>query len=143
MPLTPSVTNAVRDYLARRQNAGVPLDDAAGLFWHERNGRYSRGRISQLLVEVLRRAGLKPAHGRVGPRVHDLRHAMVCNRMLSWYQQGINPQSHLPHLATYLGHKSIDSTLVYLHITQELMQIASNRFRERSARILKDQENRA
>jgi hypothetical protein len=61
--------------------------------------------------------------------------------MLSWYQQGINPQSRLPHLATHLGHKSIDSTLVYLNITQELMQIAGNRFRERSARILKNQGN--
>ena len=143
LPLTPSVMNAVRDYLEKRQNAGAPLDGEAGLFWHERNRRYSQVRIGQLLVEVLRRAGLKPAHGQVGPRIHDLRHAMVCNRMLSWYQQGINPQSRLPHLATYLGHKSIDSTLVYLHITQELLQIAGNRFRERSARILKDQENRA
>ena len=133
----------VVDYLEKRQNAGAPSDGTAGLFWHERNRRYSRGTISQLLVEVLRRAGIKPAHGQVGPRVHDLRHAMVCNRMLSWYQQGINPQSRLPHLATYLGHKSIDSTLVYLHITHELMQIAGNRFRERSARILKEQEARA
>jgi len=61
--------------------------------------------------------------------------------MLSWYQQGIDPQSRLPHLATYLGHKNIDSTLVYLNITQELMQIASMRFRERSLHILKDQED--
>jgi len=142
LALTPSVMDAVRDYLDKRQNAGAPSDGAAGLFWHERNGRYSSGRISQLLVEVLRRAGIKPAHGQVGPRVHDLRHAMACNRMLSWYQHGINPQSRLPYLATHLGHKNINSTLVYLNITQELMQIAGNRFRERSVRILEDQENR-
>jgi len=142
LSLTPSVTEAVRDYLEKRRNAGAPLDEAAGLFWHERNHRYSRVTIGQLLVGVLRRAGIKPSKGMVGPRVHDLRHAMACNRMLSWYQQGINPQSRLPHLATYLGHKSIDSTLFYLNITQELMQIAGNRFRERSARILKNQENR-
>lgn len=141
LALTPSVANAIKDYLEKRQKAGAPLGGTAGLFWHERNRPYSYVRINQLLVNVLRRAGLKPAHGRVGPRVHDFRHAMVSNRMLSWYQQGINPQSRLPHLATHLGHKSIDSTLVYLNITQELMQIAGNRFRERSARILKNQEN--
>ncbi len=141
LPLPPSVVNAVGDYLKKRQNAGAPVDYTAGLFWHEKNGSYSYGRVSQLLVEVLRRAGIKPAQGKVGPRIHDLRHAMVCNRMLSWYQQGINPQLRLPQLATYLGHKSIDSTLVYLNITQEIMQIASNRFRERSAYILQDQEN--
>jgi len=49
--------------------------------------------------------------------------------MLAWYREGINPQQRLPYLATYLGHKDIHSTLVYLTITQELMQHASERFR--------------
>jgi integrase/recombinase XerD len=49
--------------------------------------------------------------------------------MLTWYREGVNPQSFLPYLATYLGHKNINSTLVYLTITQELMQHASERFR--------------
>jgi integrase len=54
---------------------------------------------------------------------------MVVNRMLTWYRAGINPQARLPYLATYLGHKDINSTLVYLTITQELLQEASERFR--------------
>jgi len=54
---------------------------------------------------------------------------MVVNRMLMWYRQGINPQARLPFLATYLGHKDINSTLVYLTVTQELLQEASERFR--------------
>jgi integrase/recombinase XerD len=44
--------------------------------------------------------------------------------MLVWYKEGINPQPHLPYLATYLGHRDINSTLVYLTITQELLQRA-------------------
>jgi integrase len=83
----------------------------------------------KLLVRVLRRAGVKPAQGRAGPRIHDLRHAFVINRMLAWYREGINPQAHLPYLATYLGHKDINSTLVYLTVTQALLQQASERFR--------------
>jgi hypothetical protein len=63
--------------------------------------------LSILLIEVLRRAGLKPA-----------------------------PQSKLPHLATYLGHKDITSTLVYLNITPELLHEASERFRKNGAAIL-------
>ena len=51
------------------------------------------------------------------------------NRMLAWYREGINPQPLLPYLATYLGHKDINSTLVYLTITQELLQQAGERFR--------------
>ena len=46
LALTPSVMDAVRDYLGKRQDAGAPSDGAAGLFWHERNGRYSSGGIS-------------------------------------------------------------------------------------------------
>ena len=56
--------------------------------------------------------------------------------MLAWYREGVNPQSRLPYLATYLGHKDITSTLVYLTITQELMQHASARFRRYGASAL-------
>lgn len=61
---------------------------------------------------------------------------MVCNRMEAWYREGINPQSRLPYLATYLGHKDINSTLVYLTVTQQLMQHASERFRATSVAVL-------
>jgi integrase len=137
LPLAPSVVAAVRTYLDARRRAGAGMDASAGLFWHQQcAGRYSRVMIEKLLVRVLRRAGLKPAHGRAGPRVHDLRHAFVVHRMLAWYRAGINPQSRLPYLATYLGHKDINSTLVYLTITQELLQQASERFRQHSRRVL-------
>jgi integrase/recombinase XerD len=53
-----------------------------------------------------------------------------------WYEQGINPQSRLPYLATYLGHRDIHSTLVYLTITQELLQHANQRFRTSEAEVL-------
>lgn len=57
--------------------------------------------------------------------------------MLIWYREGINPQSRLPYLATYLGHKDINSTLVYITVTQELLQQASERFRVRGAQLLR------
>jgi integrase len=130
LPLADSVMVALREYLEARQRAGAPQDGSSGLFWHTQGtGRYSRVMTHKLLVRVLRRAGLKPEPGRVGPRIHDLRHSMVVNRMLTWYREGSNPQARLPFLATYLGHKDINSTLVYLTVTQELLQEASERFR--------------
>ena len=137
LPLTPSVVAALRAYLQARQQAGAPLQPDAGLFWHQqRRGWYSRVMIEKLLVRVFRRAGLKPTRGKVGLRVHDLRHLFVVRRMMLWYQEGVNPQAHLPYLATYLGHKNINSTLIYLTITQELLQQASERFRQQSRRVL-------
>lgn len=141
LPLAAGVMVAVRRYLAARQQAGAPVDPVSGLFWKCPNGgSYSYGGVRNLLVEALRRAGLKPALGRVGPRIHDLRHAMVGNRMLMWYRDGVNPQSQLTYLATYLGHKDINSTLVYLTIDQELMQQASERFRIHGAAAVRSVE---
>jgi integrase len=130
LPIAGSVVAALDEFLNARRLAGAPQHSTSGLFWHEqRAGRYSYVMAEKLLVRVLRRAGLKPDLGRKGPRIHDLRHAFVVNRMLTWYREGINPQVHLPYLATYMGHKDINSTLVYLTITKELLEEANERFR--------------
>ena len=57
--------------------------------------------------------------------------------MMAWYREGINPQSRLPYLATYLGHRDIHSTLVYLTITEDLLQQANSRFRAAESDVLK------
>ncbi|MEI9985585.1 MAG: hypothetical protein WDN69_21795 [Aliidongia sp.] len=51
------------------------------------------------------------------------------NRILEWYRTGVNPQNRLPFLATYLGHRDIHSTLVYITVTQDLLHYANERFR--------------
>ena len=87
LPLDPSTIQALEDYLADRRLAGGPTHPEAPLFWHEaRQGGYSRAAVAGLLVRALRAAGLKPARGKVGPRVHDLRHAFVVHRLLKWYE---------------------------------------------------------
>jgi integrase len=131
LPLTPSVMRVLQQYLAARERAGAPLTRESGLFWSPcTHATYSYVQIRALLTALLRYAGLKPARGRRGPRVHDLRHAFVLNRMLVWYRNGTNPQAHLPYLATYLGHQDISSTLIYLTQTEELQRHANERFRQ-------------
>jgi integrase/recombinase XerD len=138
LPLAPGVIATLKHYLAARREDGAPITPDSGLFWNKWHGRrYSKGAVEILLVEVLRRAGLKPARGRIGPRIHDIRHTMVGHRMRDWYKEGINPQSRLPYLATYLGHKDIRSTPVYLDIMPEPLQEASERFRKSVAEALR------
>jgi len=128
LPLS-DTASTLRSYLDARDRAGAPTEPSTGLFWHQqRAGRYSQVMAGKLLIRVFRRAGIKPAKGKVGPRIHDLRHTFVCHRMLAWYREGVNPQSRLPFLATYLGHKDVNSTLIYLTVTQDLLQHASERF---------------
>ena len=117
---------------------GAPTDPSAPLFWCRNKRRaYGYVTICALLRQVIRKAGLKPLPGRVGPRIHDLRHSFVVARILAWYREGANAQARLPYLATYLGHKDIHSTLVYITITQELMQQAAERFRSHGAHLLR------
>jgi len=130
LPLPDSIMVELRAYLDARRRAGASQDPRSGLFWHEGlSARYTKEAIAWLLVDVIRRAGLKPPRGRTGPRLHDLRHSMVVNRILEWYRSGINPQDRLPFLATYLGHRDIHSTLVYITVTQDLLHHANERFR--------------
>jgi integrase/recombinase XerD len=137
LPLTGSVMAELRAYIDARRRASAPQDPRSGLFWHEHfNDRYTPVTVSTMITNVMRRAGFKPTTGRAGPRVHDLRHSMVVNRILQWYRSGVNPQDKLRFLSTYLGHRDINSTLVYITVTQDLLQEASERFRTVGARCL-------
>jgi integrase/recombinase XerD len=141
LPLADSALSALQEYLVARRKAKAPQGPDAGLFWHDRgNARYTSHSIAGSLVDILRRAGIKPPKGRTGPRIHDLRHSFVVNRILGWYRAGINPQDKLPFLATYLGHRDIHSTLVYITVTQELLQQANERFRTFGAHCLHTSE---
>jgi integrase len=139
LPLPDTVMAELRAYIDARRRAGAPQDLQSGLFWQTQgNDRYGSAAIAWLLIDILRRAKLKPGigTGRTGPRLHDFRHSMVVNRILQWYRSGINPQDRLPFLATYLGHRDINSTLVYITVTQDLLQEASERFRVVGAHCL-------
>jgi len=130
LPLSDSVMVELRAYLDTRRRAGAPQDSQSGLFWQDHfKDRYASEVVTTMITNVMRCAGFKPPSGRTGPRVHDLRHSMVVNRILQWYRSGINPQDRLHFLSTYLGHRDINSTLVYITVTQDLLQEASERFR--------------
>jgi integrase/recombinase XerD len=132
---------ALKRYLSLRERAGCPTNPDSPLFWSpQRNRGYTVGGMRIVLTDVLRRAGVKPQRGAVGPRIHDMRHTMVGHRMRDWYKAGIDAQSKLPYLATYLGHKDIRSTLVYLQMTPELLQVAGERFRRKGAAALRAME---
>jgi site-specific recombinase XerD len=68
------------------------------------------------------------------PRIHDLRHSFAVHRLISWYRQGADVQRLLPLLSVYLGHVHIRATQVYLSMTPDLLEEASNRFEQYAAR---------
>ena len=55
-----------------------------------------------------------------GPRLHELRHTFAVHRLARWYREGADLNALLPVLATYLGHRSITDTQLYLRLTADL-----------------------
>jgi len=92
LPLAPGVSAALKNYLAARRKIGGSIEPTSGLLWREpRGGGYSCGGIRNLLTAALRRAGLKPARGKVGPRIHDLRHYV---RLMGRPKRRHTPRAH-------------------------------------------------
>lgn len=57
-----------------------------------------------------------------GPRVHDLRHTFACHSLDQMVRFGMDAFCALPYLSTYMGHKGIESTEIYLRLTADHFQ---------------------
>lgn len=57
-----------------------------------------------------------------------LPHQGVSECLLRWYRDGVDPQSRLLRLSTFMGHVDPTSTAVYLTITPQLFAEANRRF---------------
>lgn len=83
-------------------------------------GPWSLSAVYWLYRELLLRCGIAHAGRGKGPRVHDLRHTMAVHALLRWWRDGADLDAKLPVLATYLGHKSLAGTQLYLHLIAEM-----------------------
>lgn len=49
-------------------------------------------------------------------------------------------QARLPHLATYMGHRGLESTQIYLSVIPDVLQEASGRFERFAGLAASDEE---
>jgi integrase len=137
VPLSPSVTLELREYLQKRRRKRLPMAPEAFLMWSRQRSPevYCANSLGILWRRICVSAGVFDTHGHP-PRLHDLRHSAAVLVLQHWYAQGVDVQIRLPHLAAYLGHVSAVSTHYYLKLTPEIGQAASQRFHERFASFL-------
>jgi integrase/recombinase XerD len=130
VPFDHSLARELEKYLrARRLFAPAQPDDR---FFVGANRRTLPTRTAwETLRRLFQKAGLKPAHGRVGPRPYDWRHTFAVHRLTRWYRQGVDVHARLPWLSAYMGHDDILGTETYLNATPELLSLAGHRFRRR------------
>ncbi len=126
IPLLPSTTQKLVDYLQRRSRCGYSNEPTGAVFINNRGRPCTISTTPKTLHTLMVRAGLRSHQNRT-PRVHDIRHSFATRWLMDIYQSGKDPNIYLPILATYLGHTNIANTQVYLHPSLELLGIAGEK----------------
>jgi integrase len=118
-------------WLEARRHAGFTLTPQTRLFEREDGRPDNLWNAGMRFNTLFRHCGFKPKRGsgRVGLRVHDLRHTFVVHRLQRWYRAGLDPGPLLPWLSAYLGHANLLGTQRYLRVTPETLAAASKRVR--------------
>ncbi len=128
VPIGDDLTGVLRRY-RNRQYAGTDCAPTGPFLSDHRHRRILRQTAELVFYRVRQQAGLDHPVGRsFRPRLHDLRHTFAMNRLLTWYHEGKNVQRLLPHLTTYLGHRSVVETQRYLQMTSDVAMQAGLRF---------------
>ena len=128
VPFGPRLGQCLQRYLEVRRTVFLPVQEDDPVFTTKwRKPIYPRT-LMVFFRNILSTLGIAGIPGQNPPRLHDLRHTFAVHRLLRWYREGVDVQSRLPLLATFLGHVEPQSTEVYLTITAELLQEANNRF---------------
>jgi integrase len=130
VPLHPSAIGPLRDYAGARDRRHPSRPDTP-FFVSDAGRPLPYGTVRHTFHVLLRQAlpGAAPV-GRVRPRLHDLRHAFACRRLLAWYREGTDIDRAIDQLSAYLGHAKISDTYWYLTGLPELLELAGRRFEQ-------------
>jgi site-specific recombinase XerD len=134
VPFSPRLSAQLRQYLAV-QDGGEPArpeDPVVSLSRDHHQPLHAKS-ISRAFQQLVPQLALTIPPGVAPPRLHCLRHSFAVATLLRWYRSGMDPNARLSWLSTFLGHVNPASTAVYLTITTDLLEQASERF-ERFAR---------
>ena len=132
VPVHETTAVALRTYAQWRDRLCRHPRDAA-FFLSEQGGRIAPRTLQHTFVKLSRQVGLRGPTDSCGPRLHDLRHRFAVAALRRWHREGLDVESRIPHLATYLGHACVSSTYWYLTADPELLQLAARRL-DRKAR---------
>jgi integrase len=128
VPLHPSAVSPLRGYAADRRRRYGPPGEGEAFFRTDRSDRVSYNAANHTFTMLRRQLGWTASGRTRTPRVHDLRHRMVVQRIQAWHAQGIDVDRKAAVLATYLGHVEVREVYWYLSAVPELMSIISDRF---------------
>ena len=127
LPLHQTTIKALRQYGRLRDRLVRLIFDSKAFFLLD-NGTPLNYRQALYAFQLLRRQLGWETQKKRQPRLHDFRHTFACNRLLSWYEQGVDVNNAIMMLSVYLGHSKVSDTYWYLTGIPSLMAIAAERF---------------
>jgi len=134
LPLHHSTVKALLQY-GRLRDRLVPFQPDSKAFFLNDNGTTMNYRQALYAFQVIRRQLGWETQIKKPPRLHDFRHTFACNRLLSWYEQGVDVNNAIFMLSVYLGHSKVSDTYWYLTGVPSLMAIAAERFEHFSSPV--------
>jgi integrase len=140
VPFGPKMARAITGFLDHEESRFGPIPPDCSAFSFDKRKRTPIGTntISWAFHKLLPALQLTVNAGVAPPHLHCLRHSFAVGTLLRWYRAGIDPMARLLDLSTFLGHVSPSSTAVYLTITTELLECASERFAHFAANSRKE-----
>jgi integrase len=124
VPIDPTTTTALREYLRASRTLTVGADPAA-VFLNFQGRRAHAGNVQVAFRSLTEAVGYRPRPGGKMARLHDLRHSFATNTLLRAHLEGVDVDARIAVLATYLGHVSPASSYWYLTATPELLELAA------------------
>jgi integrase len=134
VPAHRTVLEALFHFAAHRDQLRPKLSSPS-FFIANRGSRLIYPTVSQTFRMVCDAAGVG-AGTAVAPRIHDLRHSFAVHCLVRWYRDGVDVQSRLQWLSTYLGHRDPRSTYWYLSAAPELLAHAVERLESATQAVL-------
>ncbi len=138
VPIAPDLGERLRRCREKvHKRFGTRLGDAP-FFPGPKGKACTKSALRASFHSALQKIGISPSLKARFPRVHDLRHAYACHRMILWFKQGANLEAKMPLLATYLGHVSLSSSQRYLRLTEDLLGEVTRRHQARFGYLIQE-----
>lgn len=132
--LHPTTVAALRRYDDLRRTCW-PRPQTPAFFVSGWGNRLDRGTFNRTFRELVQRARLALEPGTRRPRPHDLRHTFAVNTLIDWYRRGVDINSKMHLLSTYLGHLNPSNTYWYISCTPALLALATERLEAAQAGV--------
>ena len=105
VPFGPRVGQRIAEYLVRRNTRPGGFLSDSPVFSFNAGREINPCTLSQTFHRLVTDR-FEPSPGVAPPRLHSLRHSFAVSTLLRWYRSGIDPNTRLIHLSTFLGHSA-------------------------------------